>query len=383
MLLFASVYFGALAAAAVAARRSLRGPRVWPSPLGVTVVVACKGGGPLLERNVASMLEQDHPGRLEFVFVVPRSDDPARARLERVLAGATRPCRVVVSDARPVRTTELVLNFLHGASLAARDAEALVFAPCDILPPRGWVRALTAPLADPAVGAATTSVVAVPGGPLLPAALHALWLAGASALHALSPVVSGQSFAVRRRDFEAWKTAELWSTSLVEDLSLDALVREKGLRVALAGAATPCSAEPASWRGLSVGLTRWAFYGRVHVPWMWCEVGAAVGAKLFATAWMAWFPNLRPVLAGLLLLDALAAWWLMGVFVPALRGQDAALLRRFEVLRLAAAPLSVALAPLVAYNLLASLGTRSFEWSGWRYAVRGPRDVAASPAGRD
>lgn len=381
MFLFASVYFGVVAAAALAARRSLRAPRSWPAPASVTVVVACKGGGPHLERNVAAMLDQDHEGPLEFVFVVPRADDPARARLERALAGAPRPWRVVVSDARPATTTELVLNFTYGAAAADPASEVLAFAPCDIRPPRRWVRALAAPLADAGVGASTTSVVCVADGPLWPAALLSLWLAGISALHALAPRVTGQSFALRRRDFRDWDVAGLWSRSLVEDLSLDALVRARGRRVALAGAATPCTAEPASWAGLGTGLTRWAFYGRHYIPLQWCECAAAVGVKLFATAWMAWFPSLRWVLAVLLLADAAAAWALMAVFAPALEGQAPELGARHARLRLAAAAAGLLLAPLGAYNLLASLGTRSIVWSGWRYTVRGPSDLSAEPAG--
>lgn len=379
MLLFASVYFGLAAAAALAARRALRAARAGPGPASVTVVVACKGGGPHLEKNVAAMLDQDYDGALEFVFVVPRADDPARGRLERALAAAPRPARVVVSDARPATTTELVLNFTYGAAAARADSEVLAFAPCDIRPARRWVRALTAPLADAGVGAATTSVVCVADGPLLPAALLSLWLAELSALHALSPKVTGQSFALRRREYLDWDVAGLWSRSLVEDLSLDALVRARGRRVVLAGAATPCTAEPASWAGLRTGLTRWAFYGRHCIPTAWWECAAAVGAKLFATAWMAWFPNLRWVLAVFLLADAAAAWALMAAFAPALEGHVPELRARHARLRLAAVPAAVLLAPLAAYNLFVSLGIRSIVWSGWRYTVRGPRDVSAEP----
>ncbi|TBR17137.1 glycosyltransferase family 2 protein, partial [bacterium] len=334
---FSSLYFASLAVAAAAARRAFRRPAPGGrAPGSAAVVVACKGGGPELEANVRAMTEQDFPGRLEFVFVVPRADDPARARLERVLAGVSRPWRVVVSDAQPRETTELVLNFLHGAACAGPDTEALVFAPCDIRPPRGWVAALCAELADPEVGAATAGVVCVPSGPLVPAALKTLWNGVACALHALAPTVSGQSFALRRADFDAWEVGRAWSVSLVEDLVTDRVVKARGRRVALAARATPASADPAGWADLFRGFTRWLFYGRIYTPRHWALGAFLALMKPAAMAWMAWFPNLRPVLAAFLALDALAAWALLRAQAGPLEGQAPELGRRYARLSAAA-----------------------------------------------
>lgn len=375
---FWAAYFGLLAAGGWAARRSLRRSSA-AGPSSACVIVAAKGGGPGLEENAAAMLDQDFDGSLEYVFVVPRREDKAFARLQGQLAASARPARVVVSDARPERTTELILNFVHGAQSAGPGAQTLVFAPCDVRPSRRWVRELVAPLADPGVGASTATVLCVPEGRLLPGALKALWIASASAFHALQPTVSGQSFALRARDFEAWRVAERWSSSLVEDIVTGIIVRERGLRVALAGAATPCSVEPADWSDLAAGFSRWFLFGRVYIPWRWAAGGALACAKCAVVLWMARFPGLRPPLASFLAADALAAWLLLSAFAPALEGQPERLRRRFRRLRLAGALAMPLLAFVFAWNFLLSCLSRSFVWSGWRYTVRGPGEVLAEP----
>lgn len=327
-----------------------------------SVIVPCKGAGPGLEACALSLLAQDYRAPLEFIFVVPDRADPAFAALRAVLerAGDAR-AKVSVSGASPERCSEKALNLLHGAALASPESRLLAFADSDLVFARGWLERLAAPLADPAVAVATAHALPPPGG--LAASLLRLWAAYGSAYLSALGVVSGNSMALRRADFERLGVERAWRASLCEDLALGRLARAAGGRIEhVPGAAPSCAA--GTPREVLALTNKWTFYFRVYQPLIWLSGAALTAFKLYAFGWTAaklYFPPLALLLLGDLLNLALlsSAQRANGGPVPARH--------------LAA---SVLLLPILnAANFLTSLFRTEVYWGGRRYRPLGPGRV--------
>src|SRR3972149_1766308 len=117
-----------------------------------TVTCPCKGWDADLEANLRALLAQDYPD-YEVVFVLAAADDPARAVCEGLARAGRVPARVVIAGAP--------------AGPAGRPAP-------------GGIRTLTAHLAEPEVGAASTFRWYIPDRDFL-SGLQSAWNAPAVA----------------------------------------------------------------------------------------------------------------------------------------------------------------------------------------------------------
>ncbi len=329
---------GLLAARALgrlAAARAPQGPAVPAS-----ILKPLHGADPGLAENLRSSLAQRHAAPFELVMAVA---DPADAAVP-VARALPEPARLLVQPA-VLGPNRKVSQLVHLAA-AARYA-TLVVADADMRVDPAWLTAVTAPLADPEVGLVTCLYrgVAADGGFWSRlAALSVDWhfLPNAALGEALGRAQGcyGATMALREDTLGAIGGFETVLELLADDHALGAAVRRAGLRVVvspmlpahmmhapgpralwrqeLRWARTIRLLEPRGYWGL--GLTHplpWALLAAACLPGLWAAgvLGAALGARLAATARVDQALGVAPRPAWLLPRDLLAfAVWLAGLW---------------------------------------------------------------------
>jgi len=151
------------AAIGAAAHFARRGPEGGERRPPVTLLVPLRGAEPLLEENLRAFAEQDYP-ELQLVLGVARDDDPALPIARRVAADLpARRIDIDVGEDRSARNPKLA-NVLSMLRLVRHPT--LILADSDTRVDADYVRAVTAPLLQPEIGAVTCLFRGVPDGTL-------------------------------------------------------------------------------------------------------------------------------------------------------------------------------------------------------------------------
>jgi ceramide glucosyltransferase len=259
----------ALAGAATAAMgaRALRrlgraAPPAGPA-LPASILKPLHGAEPGLRRNLLSTLDQRHAAPFEVLFGIPGGADGAGPVAAAAMADRPEVAARLVADPRlhgPNRKVSQLVN------LAARAAHpVLVVADADMRVPPHWLTAVTAPLADPAIGLVTCLYQGEPGDGGLWSRLGALgidwqFLPNAALGEAMGRANGcyGATMALRAETLARIGGFEALAGLLADDHALGAAVRRLGLRVVLAPVLPlHVQAEP-SLRALLAHELRWA-----------------------------------------------------------------------------------------------------------------------------
>jgi cellulose synthase/poly-beta-1,6-N-acetylglucosamine synthase-like glycosyltransferase len=137
-------------------RRETEAPRALYMPFA-SVFVPCRGLDQGLRLNLLALFRQHYPA-YELVFVSDRAEDPAldiARQLSRELEGETVARTRFVVAGPATDTGQKVHNLRAAVAEAAGSSEVFVFVDTDARARADWLRALVAPLADEAAGAAT------------------------------------------------------------------------------------------------------------------------------------------------------------------------------------------------------------------------------------
>ncbi|MGA2132235.1 MAG: glycosyltransferase [Bryobacteraceae bacterium] len=248
------------------------------NPPPATVIVPVKGDDDGLRENLAALAGQDYPD-YELIVVahgaadIPAGVLPARARI--VLAHGLEP-----------GTGEKVLNLRTAVRFARKDSRILAFADSDGRVSRTWLRALSAPLADEAVGASTGYRWYAPEPPDFWSLLRGVWDAviGGSMISGAAEFAWGGSVAMRRETFFAAGVPDYWRDTVSDDYALSEAVRRAGLRIAFAPGAMAVSAGRTSARAFLSWARRQLTITRVYRPRLWWT---ALAAHIFYCGGMA------------------------------------------------------------------------------------------------
>lgn len=299
----ASVLSLALTLATYALRRRVtRAHGLFPP---VTVLKPLCGDEPDLAANLRSFCRQYYP-RFEIVCGVHDANDPAYATAQRVRDEDRACAMTVVANARGSGSNPKVSNLINIFAHAHHDY--LVLADSDIAVGPDFLRAITAPLADPRVGLVTCGYRARPqpgiwsrlgalhiDGWFLPAVLLAQALGDRT-------YVGGASIALRRETLARIGGFAALRDVLADDYRLGELVREAGLRTVLSPYVVTTTVDEPSLRALFRHELRWLRTIRAVRPaghvglslsysLTWCALLAAlpphrVGLTLFALAYV-------------------------------------------------------------------------------------------------
>jgi ceramide glucosyltransferase len=149
------------AAIAASAHFGRRQPERAEAQPPVTLLVPLHGAEPLLEENLRAFAEQNYPD-LQLVLGVAHAGDPALPIAQRVAAAlADRRIDIDVGEVTGARNPKLanvlsMMRLVRNATLILADSDTRVDA--------DYVRAVTAPLQTPEIGAVTCLFAGVPDG---------------------------------------------------------------------------------------------------------------------------------------------------------------------------------------------------------------------------
>jgi ceramide glucosyltransferase len=254
----------ALAAAAVAARfqRTNSAPAFAGAYPPVTVLKPLHGGEADLYRNLASFCVQDYPGPLQIVCGVADAGDPAVAVVRRLIADFPDRDIALVINARRHGSNGKISNLINMMAQARHDV--FVVSDSDIVVEADYLKDVTACLAQPGVGLVTCLYRGVAAGGLwsklaasginyhfLPNVLVGLKLG-------LATPCFGSTMALSRQSLAAIGGFEAVADQLADDYLIGALVRSKGLKVAIAPAAVTHVCAEQSAAALFRHELRWA-----------------------------------------------------------------------------------------------------------------------------
>jgi len=214
----------------------------------VTVLKPLCGGEPNLYHCLKTFCVQDHP-HYQIVFGVQDPADVALATAHRLQAELPARDIVVVIDSRLHGSNGKVSNLAN--MLPAARHQILVASDSDVIVDPGYLRRVTAPLADPTVGLVTSLYRARAVGGLwshLVAIFINEWFMPAvrvARLFGSASFTSGVTIALRRQTLEQLGGFEAIADVLADDYWLGEHTRRLGLKtVAAEGVVETVVAEP-------------------------------------------------------------------------------------------------------------------------------------------
>jgi ceramide glucosyltransferase len=228
----------------------------------VSVIKPMRGMEPELEANLRSFCVQDYPA-YEVFFGVNDAGDPALDLMRRVAADAPGRARVVVGDGIARFRNPKMTNV--APMLALANGEIIVISDSDMRVEPGYLDAVTAPFADPRVGAVTALYRGEPADDTLASVLGAMCLTEQFApstlvANAIEPVryMFGSTMAVRRDVLAEIGGIEALGDHLADDFTLARLVTDKGYRIEIARSVVANVVAELDLRGLFEHELRWA-----------------------------------------------------------------------------------------------------------------------------
>ncbi|OGP71415.1 MAG: hypothetical protein A2Z73_07350 [Deltaproteobacteria bacterium RBG_13_60_28] len=331
----------------------------------VALLVPVAGAAPDLAANLRSLLSQDYPD-CQVIFITRDLEDPATPIIAAIIPEYPRARLVLGGPA--VSCGQKNHNLLAGLRAVGASPEILVFCDSTRLAPVNWLKEMVAPLVRGEATVISGYHHVLPqdqGMASWGRAITVLILYLTKAVPWLNQPWGGAT-AIKRRVFEDLQVRELWARNVVDDVSLAALLQEKGLGVGLAAEAsllTPLEGETLA--GWSNWLTRQWIYLKFCLPGTWL----AGGLFLHLLAVLV-------LLAGLRLLAAplgfpLSPVWPGAVFLAALTGLSVAL----KAMHPQAAPLRTWLPAffaaifMAAWCHLRTWPSREIHWRGISYRV--------------
>jgi ceramide glucosyltransferase len=235
----------------------------------VSVLKPLCGSEPGLYPHLRSFCEQAYP-QFQIVFGVRDAADPALEVVQRLMAEFPAVCIDVVINPLQHGSNLKSSNLINMMAKARHDV--LVIADSDTRVRSDYLRTVTAPLTDRAVGLVTSTYRDVPT-PLLWSRLGAMyvnewympsvlltWLFG------YAGYASGQTLCFARSTLDAIGGIEATANHLADDYRLGELIRGVGLRIVLSPAVVVAEHHEPSLASLLRHETRWMRTIRVLRP---------------------------------------------------------------------------------------------------------------------
>jgi len=235
----------------------------------VAVLCPCKGIEPGLERNLLSLTEFERQN-YEIFFILASGSDPARAILDRVIAGSKVKAHVIVAG-NPSTSSEKVNNLRVAVEQLPPEFEVLVFTDSDGRPGRAWLHHLVAPLGNVRIGATTTMRWLIPNRGNPPTALLAAW----NALLVTMLTEKGKNFcwgggtAIRRSVFEQSGVMDVWRNSVSDDYSLTRALERGNHSIVFMPECLTLSYVETDFAGLLEFTNRQVLITRVYAEKVW------------------------------------------------------------------------------------------------------------------
>jgi hypothetical protein len=348
-------------AAYVAERLAAPGDYLPPA----SVIVPVKGPDEGLHENLAALAALDYP---DYELIVT-------AQCAADIAPGVLPARVkvVLAHGAEARSSEKICNLVAAVRATRRRSDIFAFADSDTRVTPRWLRALAAPLSDPAVGASTGYRWFLPAPPTFWTLMRGVWDAVCFGMLGPgdSPFVWGGSMAIRKETFFEIGVFGHWKNTVSDDYALTSALKAAHLKIAYAPGALAPSFDRVSCRGFFEWSRRQMILTRVYRPRLWWT---GLLAHIFYCGGMA--ASIVASIAGY----RLAEWALIAQLSPGmLKGLNRATLARaalpdHEAWFRRHAWVHAIWVPLATWLWLVALASAAFQshivWRGQRYELR-------------
>lgn len=247
-------------------------PENWPP---VVLLVPVTGAAPGLQGNLFSLLTQDYPD-YHVIFITRDLADPATQVIYSLLPDHPRARHVVSGPAEACGQKNH--NLLAGLEVFGKLGEVLCFGDSNQVAPPDWLQALVRPIAR--------GEALITGGyhhimpqdrtiPSLGRAVTVLILYLTKGISWLDQPWGGAT-AIKRTLFESLRIGELWAHTVVDDVSLAALLKKEKIPIRLAPEVLLSTflgrQTLGDWRQW---LTRQWLYLKFYFPGTWLAAGLA------------------------------------------------------------------------------------------------------------
>ena len=335
----------------------------WLPP--ASVIVPVKGQDEGLRENLAALASLDYPDYELIVAADTAADIPPGV--------LPRRAKVVLAHGTDSVNSEKVRNLLAAVRATRKRTEIFAFADSDGRPPKGWLRALVAPLEAPEVGASTGYRWFTPVPPTFWSLLRGVWdaVCNGALREGDAPFAWGGAMAIRKETFFEARVPEYWREAISDDYALAAAVHHEGMQIAYAPGALVPSFERLGAAATFRWIRRQMTITRIYNSRMWWP---ALIAHVFYCGGMA--ASVIASIEG----SRLAEWALIAQLSPGmLKGVNRAALAK------AALPerepwfkrhawVHAIWIPLATWlwlaGLLASAWGNTIEWRGKRYRLK-------------
>jgi cellulose synthase/poly-beta-1,6-N-acetylglucosamine synthase-like glycosyltransferase len=295
-------------------------------PATVSVVVPIHNEASRLPRLLETLALQDYPQR-ELVFIDDRSTDGS-ARMLRCFA-ALHPATVLITLEENPGPNRKQYALRRGIEAASGGLLLLTDADCEGNP--GWIRAMSARMADPRIGVSLGPVFKRPGKAgffhryqCFDHAVRYMYLAASTGLGAAGGGF-GNNLIIRREALDAIGGYQMVPPSPTEDAALISQVRRAThyqVRAVCASDAWVFTAGEPAWKALIHQTLRWN-NGGLFSPDLLTRLNfsflmIAISLGILAIPLLPFFPRLWPLTAAVLISMTMNTLAVLGLFSAAL-----------------------------------------------------------------
>ncbi|GGI82060.1 glycosyl transferase [Vulcanisaeta souniana JCM 11219] len=226
----------------------------------VAVVMPVRGLDQNLRGNIASILDQEYPGRRNYIFVLDSEDDPAYGVIKDLIKEFSVNASVLIN--RGGRSKGEALAF----ALGNITGDVVVFVDSDVFVHRHWLRNLVMPLINGS-GAATTYRFYAPLkefslGVLLRASFNMIGITAMQ--NPMARFTWGGSTAVWRWILDKWGVRDYLPYYLSDDYVITHFVHKEGLNIDFVPESLALTLEDINIREAFSWAVRQLWYVRVY-----------------------------------------------------------------------------------------------------------------------
>ena len=245
----------------------------------VAVILALRGDDPFLRRCLEGLLSQDY-SPYAVRIVVDHPDDPALQTVQEVLAEHTAHSSAGTKDvelliaSRHRDTCALKCNsLLEAVERLDTETEIVVTLDADTNPYPTWLAELVEPLCDDRFAAASGMRWYFPPKSNAGTLVRYLWNAAAFVQMFFYKIPWGGSLAIRRELFSQHNLAERWEHALTDDVSLFAIAKRSGKRVAYVPSVLMANRETCHLPSFFYWVRRQMLYVKLYHPSWFAVLG--------------------------------------------------------------------------------------------------------------
>ena len=229
-------------------------------------MVPATGSDPGMRECLTSLLDQNYP-YFEIVIATQGHQDPATSLAEKLLQD--RPHAQLVVGASAHACSQKNHNLLTGLEHLNGRPEVLVFADATRSARPDWLTELVRPIALGQAKVSTGYHHIIPGDFRISTLGRVVTVLGLHLLQAFKPLTQtwGGNTAIARDTFNTLNVPNLWSQSVVDDVSLAALLRQNKIRVQyVPGAVLTTILSGLTWVDWDSWLARQWIYLKFYFP---------------------------------------------------------------------------------------------------------------------